>query len=111
MTTLTGMTTEYQRLLSGAACVGTPPEWFDAVTHYDAEFALGVCRGCTVQELCVEVLNPQKSYMDGVCGGRVWRNGLLVLSDGREVGPRSKHQHEQLALEGTLNESAAVHRR
>jgi hypothetical protein len=104
------MTTEYAALLQGAACVGEPPELFDAVTHHSAEPALSICRACPVTELCVEVLNPQKSYMDGVCGGRVWRNGLLVLSDGREVGPRSKHQHEQLALEGTLNEPTYIHR-
>jgi WhiB family redox-sensing transcriptional regulator len=103
------MTTDYDRLLEGAACVGLPPEWFDAVTHGTADFALAACRDCPVTDLCVEVLNPSKTYMDGVCGGRVWRNGLLVLADGREVGPRSKHQHEQLALEGTIHEVSAVH--
>lgn len=103
------MTTDYDRLLEGAACVGLPPEWFDAVTHGTADFALAVCRDCPVTDLCVEVLNPSKTYMDGVCGGRVWRNGLLVLADGREVGPRSKHQHEQLALEGTIHEVSTVH--
>jgi WhiB family redox-sensing transcriptional regulator len=92
------MIIRYLHLLERAACADCPPEWFDAVTHDDAETGLRVCSVCPVQDLCLEILNPQRTFMDGVCGGRVFRNGLRVLPDGREVGPRSKHQDEQLAL-------------
>lgn len=104
------VTSRYLRLLEEAACTDCPPEWFDAVTHEDAETGLRVCSVCPVQELCTEILRPQRTYMDGVCGGRVYRNGLLVLPDGREVGPRSKYQDEQLTL-GSVYETTGVHGR
>ena len=92
------MTTRYLRLIELAACADCPPEWFDATTHEQAETGLRVCSVCPVQDLCAEELRPQRTFMDGVVAGRVYRNGLRVLADGREVGPRSKYQDEQLTL-------------
>lgn len=87
------------RLVEHAACRGAEPRDFDATEHAQAAVALWYCGRCTVRELCYDIVQPAKSYYDGVAAGRVWRNGLLILADGTAIGPRSRRPlHEQLTL-------------
>ncbi|MCC3776609.1 hypothetical protein K6I33_001023, partial [Streptomyces sp. UNOB3_S3] len=37
--------------------------------------ALRACAGCPVPRYCLEAVAPRESWFDGVCGGRLWRNG------------------------------------
>lgn len=65
-------------LLAGAACLNANPRLFDITDPIRATFALRYCRLCPVKGLCLAVVNPEKSYYDGICGGIVWRNGREV---------------------------------
>lgn len=62
-------------------CQGVPSWYFDATHERDATKALMFCARCPfdVMAWCVQIVDPVKSKFDGVCGGRVYR-------DGRDVG-------------------------
>lgn len=42
--------------------------------------ALEMCRSCPFTQQCLDRVDPQASYFDGVAAGRVWRNGKAVHS-------------------------------
>ncbi|MCK7627257.1 hypothetical protein MUU72_29880 [Streptomyces sp. RS10V-4] len=42
------------------------------------EPVLYVCSGCPYRAACIRQVRPAKSAFDGVCGGRVWLNGVIV---------------------------------
>lgn len=67
--------------LHRAACAGVDPRVFDAHRYPDADEGLAYCGGCPIREVCIEVVRPQKSHYDGICGGVVWRNGYRVRPD------------------------------
>ncbi|MGW3651096.1 hypothetical protein [Streptomyces sp. NPDC000878] len=50
---------------------------------------LDVCRRCPFRQECVEAVAPGQSGFDGVCGGRVWRDGQVLATafDHRKSGP------------------------
>ncbi|MFG2178941.1 WhiB family transcriptional regulator [Streptomyces abikoensis] len=60
---------------SHAACVGLPDAAVFARRPKDALPALRACAGCPVARYCLEAVAPRESWFDGVCGGRLWRNG------------------------------------
>ncbi|MFD8995632.1 WhiB family transcriptional regulator [Streptomyces abikoensis] len=60
---------------SHAACVGLPDAAVFARRPKDALPALRACAGCPVPRYCLEAVAPRESWFDGVCGGRLWRNG------------------------------------
>ncbi|MGW2860959.1 hypothetical protein [Streptomyces sp. NPDC001205] len=42
------------------------------------EPVLYVCGNCSFRAACIRQVRPAKSAFDGVCGGRVWLNGVIV---------------------------------
>jgi hypothetical protein len=65
------------RDLDRAACKGVDPHLFDAYQHPEVEVALEYCLRCSVRQSCLDWVQPERSHFDGVCGGKVWRNGTL----------------------------------
>lgn len=59
-----------------AACKGADPTLFDKVTGEQVFDALSYCDRCTVIEPCLEYVRPKPSLFSGVCGGKVWSNGV-----------------------------------
>lgn len=46
---------------------------------------LHVCGGCAYRAACIRQVNPAKATFDGVCGGRIWNDGtILVAVDGAD---------------------------
>lgn len=60
---------------AAAACRGLPAATVFARRAADAEPALRACAVCTVRRECEETVAPAASWFDGVCAGRLWRNG------------------------------------
>lgn len=63
---------------TAAACVGLPAQAVFARRAADAAPALRACAVCTVRRQCEETVAPAGSWFDGVCAGRLWRNGRAV---------------------------------
>jgi hypothetical protein len=63
------------RELMQAACKGANADLFDATEGDEVEDALSYCDRCPVTQTCEDYVQPRRSYFDGVCGGKVWRNG------------------------------------
>lgn len=61
--------------LEQAACKGANPQLFDFFEGNQIDDALSYCDRCPVTEECWEYVSPRRSYFDGVCAGKVWRNG------------------------------------
>lgn len=38
------------------------------------------CQSCPFRARCIEVVAPRNSRFDGVCGGRLWRDGQVVVT-------------------------------
>lgn len=69
------------RFYEEAACKDVPtPAFFDQTNPNDiyAKAALEICSTCKVQAECLIVVNPRESLFDGICGGKVWSNGVIV---------------------------------
>ncbi|MEU7134521.1 hypothetical protein [Streptomyces sp. NPDC046261] len=58
-----------------AACIGLPDHAVFARRAEAALPALRACAVCTVSRYCLETVAPRESWFDGVCAGRLWRNG------------------------------------
>lgn len=41
---------------------------------------LALCRECPFRDRCLELVRPAESFYDGVCAGRVYRNGSCVYT-------------------------------
>ncbi len=65
-------------LVDKGLCVGMDPKLFDAWQGEEALQALMICAQCPVKKLCEEFVRPKRSYFDGVCGGKVWKDGMRV---------------------------------
>lgn len=59
-------------------CVDMPASIFDATQGPDVLEALKACNVCPVTRECEEFVRPKKSFFDGVCGGKVWVEGVRV---------------------------------
>ncbi|MDX2648668.1 hypothetical protein PV341_34875 [Streptomyces sp. PA03-1a] len=40
--------------------------------------ALLACGRCPIRAVCEEVVDPERNWFDGVCAGRLWRNGRVI---------------------------------
>ncbi|MGW6537560.1 WhiB family transcriptional regulator [Streptomyces sp. NPDC055011] len=67
---------------AAAACAGLSPSVVFARRERQAAPALRACAACPVRRECEAAVAPAESWFDGVCAGRLWRNG-------RPVKPRS----------------------
>ncbi|MGW5395974.1 WhiB family transcriptional regulator [Streptomyces sp. NPDC003952] len=60
---------------ASAACAALPPDVVFARRARDAAPALSACASCPVRRECEAAVAPAESLFDGVCAGRLWRNG------------------------------------
>jgi hypothetical protein len=67
---------EAPRSLMNAACKGADPLLFDEVVGDLVFDALSYCDRCLVQTPCLEYVRPKASLFTGVCGNKVWNNGV-----------------------------------
>ncbi|MFE5482099.1 WhiB family transcriptional regulator [Streptomyces sp. NPDC056527] len=63
---------------AAAACAGLSPAVVFARRAQQAAPALRACEVCPVRRECEQTVAPAESYFDGVCAGRLWRNGRAV---------------------------------
>lgn len=72
--------TNSSRQLRDASCINEDPKAFDTVNWLNAE-ALEICRDCPVQDLCLETVNPIRTFYDGIAGGFLWLNGRALVNE------------------------------
>lgn len=60
---------------ASAACADLSPDVVFTKRAKIAAPALRACTACPVRIECEEAVAPADSWFDGVCGGRLWRNG------------------------------------
>ncbi|MEU6881412.1 WhiB family transcriptional regulator [Streptomyces sp. NPDC046712] len=63
---------------AAAACAGLSPAVVFARRVQQAAPALRACEVCPVRRECEQTVAPAESFFDGVCAGRLWRNGRAV---------------------------------
>lgn len=61
-----------------APCRDADPWLFDQSQIPLAQPALNYCKECFFWEKCESLVEPRSSYFDGVCGGKVWKNGRML---------------------------------
>jgi hypothetical protein len=64
--------------LDEAPCRNLDPWLFDQHQIDLARPALEVCKSCPFWKDCDDWVAPRANYFDGVCGGKVWRNGKVL---------------------------------
>ncbi|MEU6946710.1 WhiB family transcriptional regulator [Streptomyces sp. NPDC046316] len=64
---------------AAAACAGLSPSVVFARRPQQAAPALRACASCPVRRECEAAVAPAESWFDGVCAGRLWRNGRPVV--------------------------------
>jgi hypothetical protein len=53
--------------------------WLFDQTNLDlAQPALNICKSCPYWSECEALVEPSSSHYDGICGGKVWRNGKVL---------------------------------
>ncbi|WP_228039756.1 hypothetical protein [Streptomyces chromofuscus] len=62
----------------GAACRRLPQHVVFTRIPSVAAPALRACNQCPIVAECETVVDPVRSWFDGVCAGRLWRNGRVV---------------------------------
>ena len=90
--------------VSNAPCRDADPWLFDQYQLDLAQPGLQYCRGCSFLEMCESLVEPSTSFFDGVCGGKVWRNGNILAK-------LSQHNPNQLILnkrEEIIDESMGI---
>ena len=63
---------------AAAACAGLSPSVVCSRRGKEAAPALRACAVCPVRRECEATVAPAESWFDGVCAGRLWRNGRPV---------------------------------
>ncbi|MFI8518984.1 WhiB family transcriptional regulator [Streptomyces sp. NPDC085481] len=63
---------------AAAACAGLSPSVVFSRRGKEAAPALRACTVCPVRRECEAAVAPAESWFDGVCAGRLWRNGRPV---------------------------------
>lgn len=66
--------------VSNAPCRESDPWLFDQYQLDLAQPGLQHCKGCPFWQNCEDLVQPKSSYYDGICGGKVWRNGRVLAS-------------------------------
>ncbi|MEU9159335.1 WhiB family transcriptional regulator [Streptomyces sp. NPDC048424] len=74
---------------AAAACGDLPPAVVFSKRAKVAAPALRACAGCPVRRECEEAVAPAESWFDGVCGGRLWRNGRPAALTSPSGSPRA----------------------
>lgn len=71
-------TTPWTSWQAAAACAGLSPSVVFSRRGKEAAPALRACAVCPVRRECEAAVAPAESWFDGVCAGRLWRNGRPV---------------------------------
>ena len=61
-----------------APCRNSDPWLFDQHQIDLAMPALQICKGCPFWQNCNSLVEPKSNFFDGVCAGKVWRNGRVL---------------------------------
>ncbi|MFC8504881.1 WhiB family transcriptional regulator [Streptomyces sp. NPDC057411] len=72
---------------AAAACAGLSPSVVFSRRGKEAAPALRACAVCPVSRECETAVAPAESWFDGVCAGRLWRNGRPVRPRRRRGEP------------------------
>lgn len=81
---------------SEAPCAGdfrfTPEETTAEASMELLVTLLAVCRDCPFRSPCIDMVLPRASLFDGICGGRLWRNGqpLMTCDDAQPAELRER---------------------
>lgn len=87
------------------ACAGLDPRVVFARRVKDAAPALRACTRCALHQACEAAVTPAETWFDGVCAGRLWRNGRPVTAldaasrsgPDAPAGPGTAARHGELA--------------
>lgn len=72
--------TLHSKLLDEGKCVGTSRFLWDQTEFNEfSAIALNICRECPVKGLCLQWVEPKRSFYDGVAGGHIFKHGRLIL--------------------------------
>ncbi|GGR73546.1 hypothetical protein GCM10010252_10140 [Streptomyces aureoverticillatus] len=63
-----------------AACAQLPQHSVFTRVPSEAAEVLRACNQCPIRKECEAVVNPARTWFDGVSGGRLWRNGREVAA-------------------------------
>ncbi|MEU8958765.1 WhiB family transcriptional regulator [Streptomyces sp. NPDC048518] len=78
-----GLSDEVPDWRGDAACADLPQQYVFTRSPAEAAPVLRACNQCPIRRECEAIVDPSRTWFDGVSGGRLWRNG-------REVKPRKK---------------------
>ncbi|MFI8827342.1 WhiB family transcriptional regulator [Streptomyces sp. NPDC053431] len=93
---------------AAAACAGLSPSVVFSRRGKEAAPALRACAVCPVSRECEAAVAPAESWFDGVCAGRLWRNGRPVKPRRRrgEAAAELTSELTAAALDATLDATA-----
>ncbi len=80
-------------------CRDADPWLFEQYNISLAQPALNLCKECFFWDKCEALVEPKSSYFDGVCAGKVWRNGKILAK-------LSSASQNTLLVGVTLNEES-----
>lgn len=61
-----------------APCADKDPWLFDQTEIDMALPAFQICKSCSYWQKCEDLLEPKRNYYDGICAGKMWRNGRVL---------------------------------
>ncbi|MET9950355.1 WhiB family transcriptional regulator [Streptomyces sp. NPDC006339] len=93
---------------AAAACAGLSPNVVFSRRGKEAAPALRACAVCPVSRECEAAVAPAESWFDGVCAGRLWRNGRPVKPRRRpgEAAAEAARAAEAAELAAALDAAA-----
>ncbi|MFE6164607.1 WhiB family transcriptional regulator [Streptomyces sp. NPDC056486] len=71
-----------------AACADLPQQYVFTRVPAEAAPVLRACNQCPIRRECEAIVDPSRTWFDGVSGGRLWRNGREVKARRSSVGER-----------------------
>ncbi|GAA2786056.1 WhiB family transcriptional regulator [Streptomyces showdoensis] len=91
---------------ASAACADLSPSVVFSRRGKEAAPALRACAVCPVRRECETAVAPAESWFDGVCAGRLWRNGRPVKPRRRRGEPAPAPRTAATALAGHADHAA-----
>ncbi|MEV4907089.1 hypothetical protein AB0N46_20925 [Streptomyces albidoflavus] len=100
---------------SEAPCAGdfrfTPEETTAEAPTEPLVALLAVCRDCTFRAQCIDLVLPSASLFDGVCGGRLWRDGQVLATCEDAQPAELRERGRRRITHGTVAGARAHNRR
>lgn len=80
------------RLYQEAVCQ-SEEALFSSPEITDILAAITICHPCPVKYECLQILDPFKTFFDGVAGGFHWKDGRRIPHDGEHLlAPTRRHE-------------------